>query len=334
MRKLMIVSLVGLGIQVVPVAAHAQDSIQHCSPVLQLTGREQSTLATHSLEEDYSYYLDIRARRSSVNMPGYGSGGAAKNSSTISEQEHRRIEQTFAKYDSVFEPAVKAWLSCVSAVSAGLRVIPQLNVADRKSMVITFRPSPGSDNLLQNFFLPPNVTCVSNDGRQGRLGMSFRLPYDRITAFRCTRINDYRGAQEISVLTGRKTYQFLLPALERDYVQYDPTRSSLGVRIGTRGGSATIPVTDFARQIWVQASMRGRWTHENSNGVMTVTINGVPVVSESSGKVPNMQPGGGLKGSDTYILPAFTAGEVRWGCGVTPGDCVSMSGEVRFSTAD
>jgi hypothetical protein len=292
-----------------------------CDDVLRLTGREYKIEMSEDMGEEYLSSATSSSRSRSIAYKGIEANG--NDTDSFSSTEYNRWEKTyFSAIDSIFEPAVEAWLACTNSRAVDMRFV-ELN---GRELIVDFYAGQGTR---------PSIIEVRASGAICRLGGRSVAEISTVnlrstaTSLVCERAGNTTAPIRILVRTSERTIPL---TILRHYLEPDTSQvvAMSPSAISGCGATMRLPSTNYHREIRIRDIA---FRQNGSSGAGGIAING-EIIAQFSGSRPPGQGsyvvrhlGGGLK------IPANVPIFIRSSAGSNSGTCQSLTAKL-FVTKD
>ncbi len=251
-----------------------------------------------------------------------GQSSRASSSGSRGAQYDSWKRSYFEALDTVFAPALDAWLACIS----GQAVIFQPLYANESELVVGLRSAPGANSSLNGVDPDSGVKC-KHGGTVLDVNSNQRLTNDDY-AVTCKRIDQTVNQKSVRFHTSQKTFRLTMPAVLPPLQPYEEAKSTELLKITGCDQMQVLAAANRPRQLKVS---QFHMYSDGSDGNATLAINNEIIVT-SSGNRPSGNNRWGTPPSDGYYdVPSGIPIVVYASGGANRGSCIWIHGSVRIT---
>jgi hypothetical protein len=315
-----------------------------CDSVLIFTGRETRLFISSKQIERYQSYREdkysgvgLEATVPVKSIPVNFKGEYEDSKGITSEERERFDERLFSYADTVFEPAVKAWIACKTA--AKLNVLLDLKKHSEAGLVadISLTIKESATTLEQIVFDRSILNCTVND-KGFKQGAKWPLASGKVLTVACERKALKETSTEIRFRVAGQTHIYILPEKAGPPRKLDLVNLSNNVQQDMRSCNAIVPIEPkpYDRELLLKGPMKVRLCGDGSDGGGDAELRlngqfwaGGEVNREGSGRCGDSKQK--YSTSDIKTIKAFEPGVIQtWGASRGIG-CATIEADILIA---
>jgi len=307
-----------------------------CDAVLNYTGREKRIL---DLKDAGRSYIDwIKTEESSWNMDSsarYGiiagklSGGQSRSQTDAGVNFQQWQKDLFQKVDTVFEPAVHAWLACEQAQKhSNINLVPKLEDQGNTFRLDVTRSALG-DSRINAIDYDATLLSCTHDGQRvtGRYELG-----NQVWNMICKRRGARRDATAVKIVLNTASYSFPVPRTARSPVPFSSSPNNKVMNVNGCTWENVLPAVDYQRELRFDLEERAVWNQADTSVELIAKVNGSQIHRSVEGKPPNANPEGSMVAETETQLEAFLPAHILiQGGGGPNGGCLWIRGTISYS---